>query len=87
MNTTIKNMLDSTKFLAPLNSQKEYRVKCATFIQMHNMRIKAIEQYGIDSCALPTLSMLLIAPTGSGKSYVTKQIATASGRKVLTIDC
>lgn len=87
MNTTIQNIIDSTSFLAPLNSQKEYRLQCATFIQMHNMRIRAIEQYGIASCALPTLSMLLVAPTGCGKSYVTKQIAEASGRKVLTIDC
>lgn len=87
MNTTIQSIIDSTSFLAPLNSQKEYRLQCATFIQMHNMRVRAIEQYGVEPCAVPVFSMLLIAPTGSGKSYVTKQIAEASGRKVLTLDC
>lgn len=87
MNTSIKNMLKTTDFLAPLNSQKEYRLQCATFIALHNMRVRAIEQYGISPSAVPTLSMLLIAPTGCGKSYVTSQIAKASGRKVLTLDC
>ena len=87
MKTTIQSIINSTNFLAPLNSQKEYRLQCSTFIQMHNMRVRAIEEYGVEPCAVPVFSMLLIAPTGCGKSYVTKQIAEASGRKVLTLDC
>ncbi len=85
-NITTKEMLKRVDFLAPLESQKEYRQEMANFIQMHLTRVKAIDG-GVKPHSLPLVSMLVIAETGCGKTYVASQMAKASGVNFITIDC
>lgn len=85
-NITTKEILSRVDFLAPLESQKEYRQEIASFIRMHLTRIKAIEN-GVKPHSLPLVSMLVIAETGCGKTYVASQMAKASGVNFITIDC
>ena len=53
---------------------------------MHLTRVKAIEN-GVKPNSLPTVSMLVVAETGCGKTYVASQMAKASGVNFITIDC
>jgi len=48
-------------------------------------RLKAIE-CGTDVDDLPTISQLIIASTGSGKTYLISQLAKAAGLGFYTID-
>ena len=72
--------------LAPLESQKEYRRRLSEFIRMHNARVAALDN-GINPGALPGNSMLILAQTGSGKSYTAARLAEAAGVTVINIDC
>ncbi len=85
-NITTKDILNRVDFLAPLESQEQYRQEMASFIRMHLTRVKAIEN-GVKPNTLPTVSMLVIAETGCGKTYVASQMAKASGVNFITIDC
>ena len=85
-NLTTKEILSRVDFLAPLESQTEYRQEIASFIRMHLTRVKAIEN-GVKPHSLPLVSMLVIAETGCGKTYVASQMAKASGVNFITIDC
>ena len=85
-NITTKDILNRVDFLAPLESQEQYRQEMASFIRMHLTRVKAIEN-GVKPYSLPTVSMLIVAETGCGKTYVASQMAKASGVNFITIDC
>ena len=83
---TIQEILAKTENLALLESQKEYRDQIATFIRMHKTRVKAIGQ-GMSPSSLPYVSMLVIAGTGCGKTYVSTRVAEAADVNLITIDC
>jgi len=72
--------------LAPLESQKEYRQRLATFIRMHLARLRALDN-GVSFSALPINSMMIIAQTGCGKSYTAARLCEAAGVELVTIDC
>lgn len=72
--------------LAPLESQKDYRRRLSEFIRMHTARVAALDS-GISPSALPVNSMLILAQTGSGKSYTAARLAEAAGVTLINIDC
>lgn len=83
---TADQILKQTDNLALLDNQKEYRKQLAAFIRMHTMRVRRLSE-GAAPAALPTVSMFVVASTGSGKTYVTSRIAEAADVNVITIDC
>jgi len=83
---TIQEILAKTENLVLLNNQKEFREQMATFIRMHKTRVKAIEK-GMSPSSLPYISMLVIAKTGCGKTYVASRVAEAAGVNLITVDC
>lgn len=83
---TADQILKQTENLALLDNQKEYRKQLAAFIRMHTMRVRRLSE-GAAPAALPTVSMFVVASTGSGKTYVTSRIAEAAGVNIITIDC
>lgn len=83
---TASQILKRTDNLALLDNQKDYREQLAAFIRMHTMRCRSIAS-GVNPATLPTVSMLLIASTGSGKTFVTSRLAEAAGVSVISVDC
>ena len=72
--------------LAKLESQKDYRRRLSEFIRMHTARVAALDS-GISPSALPGNSMLILAQTGSGKSYTATRLAEAAGIPLVIVDC
>lgn len=69
-----------------LPSQKNTLNQIASLLSLHGKRLAAMEQ-GISSDFLPRFSQLLIAPTGSGKTYLISKLAEAAGLPFHSIDC
>ncbi len=61
-----------------LDNQKEALDNIATLLSMHMRRLTALDN-GIDDDYLPYNSMLIIAPTGSGKSYIISKLCEIAG--------
>lgn len=72
--------------IIPLPSQKNTLNQIASLLSLHGKRLAAMEQ-GISSDFLPRFSQLLIAPTGSGKTYLISKLAEAAGLPFHSIDC
>lgn len=72
--------------IIPLESQKETVQNIAALLSLHLKRLNALEQ-GISRDFLPAFSELIIAPTGSGKTYLISKLAEAAGLPFFTIDC
>lgn len=85
-NITAAEIRRNAANLAPLESQKEYRHRISEFIRMHTARVAALDS-GISPSAVPGNSMLILARTGSGKSYTAARLAEAAGVEFITIDC
>lgn len=83
---SVREILQKTENMALLENQKDYREKLAAFIRMHTLRVSAIND-GAHPKALPNISMLVIADTGCGKTYVASRIAQASNVNFVSIDC
>lgn len=83
---TVREILERAAFLAPLESQREYRERFAAFLRMHMVRNKAMDE-GVSADALPANSMMVIAQSGCGKSYTAKQLARAADVEFITVDC
>ena len=81
-----KEILNKTKNLVLLENQKDFREQFATFLSSHCLRVKCLDS-GLDASELPVISMIAIASSGSGKTYVTSQLSKAAGIKVITVDC
>lgn len=71
--------------IIPLDSQKDSVLTIATLISMHLRRLQAIHS-GINIAHLPRVSQLIVANTGSGKSYLIEQLARAAGIGFSVID-
>ena len=72
--------------IVPLSSQERAIWDIATIISLHLKRLEAIEK-GEDVEYLPMVSQLIIASTGSGKTYLISQLAKVAGLEFHTIDC
>ena len=83
---TIDEILSRTSNLVLLENQKEYREHLAQFIRMHLLRVEAIGN-GKPVASLPIISSLVIASSGTGKSFLMSEIAKAAGINVITVDC
>ncbi len=64
--------------LVILENQKESLDNIATLISMHMRRLTALDN-GIDDDYLPYNSMLIIASTGTGKSYIISKLCEIAG--------
>ena len=71
--------------IVPLTSQESTLWDIATIISLHLKRLMAIEN-GADIDFLPVISQLIIASTGSGKSYLISQLAKVAGLDFHVID-
>ena len=83
---TIDEILSRTSNLVLLENQKAYREHLAQFIRMHLLRVEAIGN-GKPVASLPIISSLVIASSGTGKSFLMSEIAKAAGINVITVDC
>ena len=83
---TIDEILSRTSNLVLLENQKEYREHLVQFIRMHLLRVEAIGN-GKPVASLPIISSLVIASSGTGKSFLMSEIAKAAGINVITVDC
>ncbi len=72
--------------IIPLDSQKETVQNIAALLSLHLKRLNALEE-GVSADFLPSFSELIIAPTGSGKTYLISKLAEAAGLPFYTIDC
>ena len=69
-----------------LDSQKKTVQNIAALLSLHLKRLNALEE-GVDTDFLPCFSELIIAPTGSGKTYLISKLAEAAGLPFYSIDC
>jgi len=81
---TTKRIIENATGLALLESKREYREKAASFIVAHKKRASVIRN-GKNN--IPPLSMLVVGPTGVGKTYVFYQLAKTVDVKIVVIDC
>lgn len=72
--------------IIPLNSQQETVHNLAALLSLHLKKLNAMEN-GVEADFLPTFSELIIAPTGSGKTYLISKLAEAVDLPFYTIDC
>lgn len=82
---TAQQIIEKASRIIPLESQNESVLDIASIISLHLKRLKAIE-LGTEVDDLPTISQLIIASTGSGKTYLISQLAKAAGIGFYTID-
>lgn len=82
---TAQQIIEKASRIIPLESQKESVLDIASIISLHLKRLKAIE-LGTEVDDLPSISQLIIASTGSGKTYLISQLAKAAGIGFYTID-
>ena len=66
------------KKIIPLDSQEKTVQNIAALLSLHLKRLNALEE-GVDTDFLPCFSELIIAPTGSGKTYLISKLAEAAG--------
>ena len=83
---TIDEILSRTSNLVLLENQKEYREHLVQFIRMHLLRVEAIGN-GKPVASLPIISSLVIASSGTGKSFLMSEIAKAAEINVITVNC
>ncbi|MBE6897918.1 MAG: AAA family ATPase [Ruminococcaceae bacterium] len=72
--------------IIPLVSQKETVNNIAALLSLHLKKLNAMEN-GVEADFLPTFSELIIAPTGSGKTYLISKLAEAAHLPFYIIDC
>ena len=72
--------------IIPLDSQQETVRNIAALLSLHLKKLNAMEN-GVEADFLPTFSELIIAPTGSGKTYLISKLAEAAHLPFYTIDC
>ncbi len=76
----------ATEHMVVLETQKTFTIQMATVLSMHLAKVQAIEVGICSSNQLPNTSCFVISPTGTGKSYILKALAKASGMNVSFID-
>ena len=76
------NYLSATQLLerardimVPIPSQLQAQKEIATLIAMHLNNVKSIER-GVPASQLPHVAAFIMGSTGSGKSYITKSLAS-----------
>jgi len=82
---TAQQIIEKAGRIIPLESQKESVLDIASIISLHLKRLKAME-YGAEADDLPPISQMIIASSGSGKTYLISQLAKAAGLGFYTID-
>ncbi|MBE6111682.1 MAG: AAA family ATPase [Peptococcaceae bacterium] len=82
---TAQEIIEKATNIITLDSQKETILTISTLISMHMRRLQAIHS-GIDISHLPRFSQLIIASTGSGKTYLIEQLARAAGVGFSVVD-
>lgn len=76
----------ATETVAVLPSQAEYLRDLATILSGHLRRASLIEQ-GFEPCQLPSFSALIVAPTGTGKTYLLQRLTGRLGINLIVLDC
>ncbi len=72
--------------VAPLPCQQAYVRQLASILAFHvNKNILLDDGYTPD--ALPTVSAIVVAPTGTGKTYLLRKMAACLDLNLITIDC
>lgn len=80
---TAKEILEQAKDdMVLLPSQETFRNEVATLLSMHFAKVKGLEEHGFKFNQLPSTSAFVVAPTGTGKSYILKSLAVASGMNI-----
>lgn len=84
---TVSEIIEkASEKIIPLNSQKETVQNIAAILSLHLKKLAAMER-GMKADFLPNFSELIIAPTGSGKTYLISKLAEAAGLPFFTVDC
>ena len=68
-----------------LPSQEQMVWNVAGVLNMHLRRIRAVKE-GSDPAMLPQVSQLILAPTGSGKTFLISRLAEAAGLDFHVLD-
>lgn len=74
------------KAVAILPSQATYLCDLAPILSGHLRRANLITQ-GFTPSQLPAFSALIVAPTGTGKTYLLKQLTRRLGINLIVLDC
>lgn len=84
---TANEILDKAKDdMVLLPSQESFRNNVATLLSMHLAKVKGMEEQGFKFNQLPSTFAFVVAPTGTGKSYILKTLAKASGMNISFIN-
>ncbi len=85
-NITSRQIFELTmQRVAPLPCQEAYARNLAKIMSMHINRNKLIDE-GWQPDELPSMSAIVVAPTGQGKTYLIRKMAEALGQNLITID-
>ncbi len=86
-NTTASQIFTQTmQRVAPLPCQEGYARNLAKILSVHLQRSRLIDE-GWPSDELPSMSAIIVAPTGQGKTYLVRKMAESVGLHLITIDC
>lgn len=84
--TTDEIIQIASETIAVLPSQVTYLRDLAAILSGHLRRTQLIGQ-GFEPCQLPNFSALIVAPTGTGKTYLLKRLTTRLGINLIVLDC
>lgn len=76
----------ATETVAVLPSQANYLRDLASILSGHLRRASLIDQ-GFEPYQLPGFSALIVAPTGTGKTYLLKRLTRKLGINLIVLDC
>lgn len=76
----------ASKNMVLLESQKDFREKFSSLLSMHLAKVYALETGECNFNQLPSTSCFIVSPTGTGKSYLLKTLATASNMNCYFVD-
>lgn len=76
----------ASKSMVLIESQKDFRVKLASLLSMHLAKVYALETGECNFNQLPSTSCFIVSPTGTGKTYLLKILATASNMNCHFVD-
>ena len=85
---TSQQILDKVlaESIAPLPSQAGYAKALAEIFSLH-LRKNILMDDGFSPDELPSLSSLVVAPTGQGKTFLLRKMTECLGINLITVDC